>query len=257
MKVASIQLALNDTRSREETLSCALGMMDRCAGCDLLLLPELWLTGFARYDRYHAESEPLDGPTVGALAAKARELGAYVHGGSFVEKYGDAHYNTSVLFDRSGALIGVYRKIHLFTFQSREPELLSPGKELAVIDTEFGRMGLSTCYDLRFPEMYRKMADTEMDFILVPACWPYPRHEAWEVLNRARAIENTCYLISCNAAGEQNGSRYLGHSKIVDPWGTVVADSSFYEGILMAEIDPGLAARVREAFPALRDRVFR
>ncbi len=257
MKVAVVQLELNDKRSKREVVEYALGMMDKCKGCDLLLLPELWNIGFVNYDRYHGESEPLDGYTASAVAAKARELGAYVHGGSFVEKRDGKYYNTSVLFDRSGNLIGTYSKMHLFTYQSREPELLSPGTELSVVATEFGRMALSTCYDLRFPEFYRKMVDMGMDFILVPACWPYPRQEPWEVLNQARAIENTCYLISCNAAGAQGGTLYMGHSKIVDPWGTVVAGASFREAIVTSEIDPGLVARVRDAFPVLNDRIFK
>ncbi len=256
MKVASLQLELNDTRNKEEVVAYALSMMDKCQGYDFLLLPELWNVGFVNYDNYHKESEAIDGYTVNALSAKAKELNAYVHGGSFVEKRNDAYYNTSVLFDRTGKLIATYSKMHLFTFQSREPELLSPGTSLSVVDTEFGKMALSTCYDLRFPEFYRKLVDIGMDFILVPACWPYPRQEPWEVLNQARALENTCYLISCNAVGTQKGTLYMGHSKIVDPWGTVVAGTSFRESILTATIDPTLVQTVRKIFPVLNDRIF-
>jgi len=257
MKVAVAQLDLNDKRSKEEVVAYALGMMDKCKGADLIVLPELWNIGFANYDRYYAESEPIDGYTASAIGAKAKELGAYVHGGSFVEARDGKYYNTSVLFDRAGKLIGTYSKVHLFTYQSREPELLTPGTDIGVIDTEFGKVGLSTCYDLRFPEFYRLLADKGVDFIIVPACWPYPRQEAWEVLNQARALENTCFLISCNAAGSQSGVMYMGHSKIVDPWGTVVAGTSFREAIVTAELDPGLVGRVRAAFPVLKDRVLR
>lgn len=255
MKVASIQLELNDSRTKEETVAYALAQMDKCKGCDLLVLPELWNVGFVNYDRYHAESEPIDGYTASAMARKAKELGAYVHGGSFVEERNGKYYNTSALFDRAGKRLGSYSKLHLFTYKSREPELLTPGSGVSVIETEFGKMGLSTCYDLRFPEFFRKMADEGVEFILVPAGWPYPRNEAWDVLNQARAMENTCYLISCNAAGTQGGVQYLGHSKIVDPWGTVVAGTSFREAIVTADIDPGLVQRVRTAFPVLKDRV--
>ncbi len=255
MKVASIQLELNDKRTKEEVVAYALSMLDKCQGYDFIMLPELWNIGFVNYERYHAESESIDGYTVKALSAKAKELNAYVHGGSFVESKDGAYYNTSVLFDRSGTLIASYRKMHLFTFQSREPEFLSPGTSLTVVDTEFGKMGLSTCYDMRFPEFYRKMVDMGMEFILVPACWPYPRQEPWEVLNQARALENTCYLISCNATGAQMGTLYMGHSKIVDPWGTVVAGASFREGIVTACIDPSLVQTVRGIFPVLKDRI--
>ena len=257
MKVASIQLELNDKRTKEETVTYALGMMDKCKGSDLIVLPELWNIGFLAYDKYWSESEPIDGPTASAVGAKAKELGAYVLSGSFVESRDGKYYNTCVMFDRDGNKIGQYSKIHLFTYQSREPELLTGGTEITVVDTEFGKMGLSTCYDLRFPELYRKMVDMGAEIFLVTSCWLYPRQEAWDTFNCARATENTCYLISSDAAGGQYGSTFLGHSQIVDPWGTVVAGSGFRETIVKAEIDPDLVKRVRGAFPVLKDRVLK
>lgn len=257
MKIASIQLEMADDRAKGEAVEYALSMMDRCRGADLLLLPEMWNIGFFDHDRYRSESEPIDGPTAAALAAKARELSAWVFSGSFVEKRNNKYYNTSVLFDRSGKKAGQYSKIHLFTYQSREAELLTPGSEIAVVDTEFGKMGLSTCYDLRFPELYRRMVDLGAEFFLVTSAWPYPRLEAWNVFNQARAAENLCYLISCNAAGVQKGNRFLGHSCVVDPWGTVAATCDFREGILRAEVDPGLVPRARDSFRVLDDRMLK
>lgn len=257
MKVASIQLEMTDHRPKEEAIRYALSMMDKCKDADLILLPELWNIGFMEFDRYRPESEPIDGPTASAIGTKARELGAYVFSGSFVEKRGDRHYNTSILFDRGGNKIGQYSKIHLFTYQSQEAEVLDRGTEIAVVATEYGKMGLSTCYDLRFPELYRKMVDRGTEYFLVTSAWFYPRQEAWETFNRARATENVCYLISCDAVGVQQGSRFLGHSCVVDPWGTVVAASDFREGILRAEIDPTMVARTRDAFRVLGDRVYR
>jgi Predicted amidohydrolase len=255
MKIASIQLEMADGRPKAEAVDYARSMMDRCRGADLILLPEIWNVGFSDFDRYHAESEPLDGPTATAVAAKARELGAWVFSGSFVERREGRHYNTSVLFDREGRAVAVYRKIHLFTFRSREAELLDRGTEIAVADTEFGRIGLSTCYDLRFPELYRRMTDAGAEMFLVTAAWPYPRQEPWDIFNRSRAAENVCWLISCNAVGVQGSARFLGHSYVVDPWGFVVAASDFREGILRAEIDPGLTRHARETFRVLDDRV--
>ena len=256
MKVASIQLAYTYTRSKEETVAHALGMMDRCKGCDLILLPELWNIGFLAYDSYRRESEPLDGPTARAVAAKAKEFGAYVHGGSFVESRGGNYYNTSVFFDRKGERIAEYRKIHLFTHSgSREPELLSPGSDLVVVETEFGKAGLATCYDLRFPELFRKLTDMGAEMFLVTSCWSDPRDDDWDLFNRARALENTAWLISCDAAGGKNGMRHTGRSKIVSPWGTVVANSDYRETIVTAEIDPLLTRRVRQEYPVLKDRV--
>ena len=255
MKIASVQLEMRDNRTKEQTIAYALAMMDKCRGSDLIVLPELWNIGFLDYDRYWSESEPADGITAQAVSKKAKELGAYVFSGSFVEKRGDKYLNTSVLFDRKGEKIGQYSKMHLFNYKSREPELLTPGTEIAVLDTEFGKMGLSTCYDLRFPELYRAMVDLGAKFFLVTSGWPYPRLEAWNALNQARALENTCCLISSNAAGVQNGVRFLGHSQIVDPWGNVIAGSGYLEAIVRAEIEDDLVEKTRAEFPVLGDRV--
>jgi predicted amidohydrolase len=255
MKIASVQLEMMDGRSKEQTIDYALDMMDKCKGADLVLLPELWNIGFSAYDKYWSESEPIDGPTARAVSKKAKELGAYVFSGSFVEKRGDKYHNTSILFDRKGDKIGQYSKIHLFTYKSREPELLTPGTDIAVVNTEFGKMGLSICYDLRFPELYREMTGLGAKFFLVSSGWPYPRLEPWNILNQARAIENTCCLISSNAAGVQNGVRLLGHSQVVDPWGNVIAGSGYLGTIVKAEIDDDLVDRTRAEFPVLEDRV--
>lgn len=255
MKVASVQLEMADGRSKQETIRYALSMMEECRGADLLLLPEIWNIGFMAFDDYHKESEPIDGETASAISAKAKDLGAYVFSGSFVEARAGKYYNTSILFGRTGEKLGQYSKMHLFSYKSREPELLTRGTEIAVVDTEFGKMGLSTCYDLRFPELYRKMVDMGAEFFLITSGWPYPRLEAWNTFNLARATENMCYLISCNAAGVQGNTRYLGHSQIVDPWGVVVAASDFRGGIVTAEVKPDLVKRARAEFPVLNDRV--
>ena len=255
MKVASIQLNVVEGRSKKDTVEHALNMMESCRGADLILLPELWNIGFLDFGRYHSESEPIDGFTASAISEKAKSLGAYVFSGSFVESRGDKFYNTSVLFNRDGKNLGQYSKMHLFTYKSREPELLTRGTEIAVVETEFGKMGLSTCYDLRFPELYRKMMEMGAEFFLVTSGWPYPRLEPWNTFNMARAIENVCFLISSNSSGLQKGERFLGHSQIVDPFGVVVAGSDFRETIIRADIDPQAVKRAREDFPVLNDRV--
>jgi predicted amidohydrolase len=255
VKIASIQLNLRDGRTKEETVQYALSMMSAARGADLIVLPELWNIGFTSYDRYHAESEPIGGYTTNAIGAKAAELGAYVYSGSFVERRSGKYYNTALMFDRRGEIIASYSKIHLFTYKSREPELLSAGSEISVADTEFGKMGLSICYDLRFPELYRRMVDMGAEFFLVASCWPFPRLEAWETFNRARAAENACFLVSSNATGKQSDILFMGHSKIVNPWGTVVADSDFGEAIVTADVDHDMVRLVRQSFPALKDRV--
>lgn len=257
MKIASIQLSIADDIPKKDMVDRALRMMDECAGSDLILLPELWNIGFFAFDKYISESEPIDGYTAKAVGGKARELGAWVFSGSFVESRCGKYYNTSILFDRTGKSTATYSKIHLFSYKSKEAEILTPGHELAVAGTEFGKMGLSTCYDLRFPEMYRMMSDMGAEFFLVASGWPYPRHESWETFNRARAAENVCYLISSNSCGRQAGFTALGHSKVIDPLGIVIADSDYRETIVRAEIDPGQVKKIRDEFPVLNDRVFR
>ena len=254
MKVSSIQLEIKDDRNKQQMISHVLNLMEKCRGDDHIILPELWNVGFFNYDNYKNYAEPIDGETASAISAKAKDLGAYVFSGSFVEKQGEKYYNTSVLFNREGKNIAAYRKIHLFSYKCREPEILTPGTDIVVVDTEFGKVGLATCYDLRFPELFRKMTvEMGAEYFLVTSGWPYPRLEAWNILNQARALENTCYLISCNAAGVNKGFRLAGHSQIVDPWGNVLAGTGYEEAIVRAEISREEVLRIRKEFPVLKD----
>jgi len=222
-----------------------------------VLLPELWPSGFFAFDRYAADSEPITGPLVEALRAKARDLCAYLLTGSFVERDGPDLFNTALLLDPAGEILARYRKMHLFGLQSEEKRLLRRGEEIVVVPTPWGRAGFATCYDLRFPELFRRMLDQGAEFFLVTSAWPQPREEAWVLLNRARAVENLAYVFACNCAGEVGSKRYLGRSMIVDPMGVVVADGGSGEGIVTAEVDMGRAAELRQEFPFLDDRVLR
>jgi len=254
MRVASIQLEIPDGETKEARVARAAGLIEQQAGADLVLLPEIWNVGYFAFDGYEAGAEALDGPTVSRMADAARSAGTWLLAGSIVERDGGRLYNTAVLLDRTGKVAGTYRKMHLFGYGSREPEILTRGERPGVVDTEFGRVGISTCYDLRFPELYRAMLDAGARMFLVPSAWPYPRVEAWEVLNRARALENQCWLISANCTGG-SGAGFLGRSMVVDPWGTAVASAGAPPGVIVTEIDPGLVGRVRTAFRQLDDRV--
>lgn len=255
MKIASLQIGIKDGQTKEERIDYVLGKMEESRDADLLLLPELWNVGFFSFDQYDAFSESLDGPTMQAISAKAKEIGSYVFAGSFVEKKGSDLLNTSVLVGPDGKIKGDYNKIHLFGYGSRESELLKAGERVVVVDTEIGKLGLSTCYDLRFPELYRKMMEMGAEVFLVTSGWPFPRVEHWKVLNQARAIENVCWLVSCNCAGADKGVPFLGHSMIVDPWGVVVAGSTHEERTVRADIDVQMVHDVRKVFPAIQDRV--
>ncbi len=256
MRVTSIQLEIKD-RSKEATLEYVLFQLDQSRGSDLILLPEIWPTGYLSFDRYAKDSEPVDGPLVQAMRRKAAEIKAHLFMGSFVERDGDGLYNTSLFLNPKGEILAKYRKIHLFGFQSDERKLLCPGKEIVVTDTPWGKVGLSTCYDLRFPEFYRKMLDLGAKYFLVTSAWPYPRLEAWTLFNKARAHENLAYLFSCNCAGIDRGRQYVGHSMFVDPLGIPIASAGDNETLLSAEVDMGLVDLARKNFTALDDRVFK
>ncbi|MFP3927689.1 MAG: carbon-nitrogen family hydrolase [Desulfobacteraceae bacterium] len=255
MKVASIQMEITD-RSKEENLFRAESLLEKAQGADLVVLPEVWNVGYFSFDRYDSESEPLEGETASRMSAAARRLGAYLHAGSWVVKRDGRLYNTSFLFDRRGGLAATYEKIHLFGYGSRERELLTRGTEPVVVRTELGAFGLTTCYDLRFPELYRRMMKAGAEVFLVASGWPYPRLEHWMMFNRVRALENVAYLISANCVGVNGGVRFCGHSMIVDPWGIAKAGGGDEEEILQADIDLHKVARIRENFTALNDIVF-
>jgi predicted amidohydrolase len=216
-----------------------------------VLLPELWATGYFAFDDYAATAEPLDGPLVTAMGAAARAAGVTLHAGSMVERDEAGHlHNTSLLFDPSGTLVHTYRKVHLFGYGSREQELLTPGDAVGA----YGSVALSTCYDLRFPELFRTQVDAGSQLFLVAAAWPLSRLAHWQLLLRSRALENQSYLLACNAAGRQGGVELAGRSAVVDPWGEVVAEAGAGPGTLTAEIDTDLPVRARKEFPALADR---
>jgi predicted amidohydrolase len=253
-QIVSVQLEVPGSEPKAERLERAAGIVESLAGADLVVMPEAWNVGYFNFDRYAEESEALDGPTIARLGEAARVAGAWVLAGSIIEREGDRLFNTSVLLDRQGQVKGSYRKIHLFGYGSREQTLLSAGDRPTVLDTEFGCVGLATCYDLRFPELFRTLVDGGAEIFLIASAWPYPRIEAWTVLNRARALENQAWLISANCTGG-DGVACCGRSMVVDPWGTPVAAAGDRAGLLAATIDPSATGAVRADFPALGDRV--
>jgi predicted amidohydrolase len=177
-----------------------------------------------------------------------------LHAGSFAERDSDAKiYNTSVLINPNGEVIATYRKVHLFGFDSGEAAALTGGSNIVVAETVLGKTGLSTCYDLRFPELFRMLGEQQATAVIVSSGWPQVRLDAWDVLVRARAIENQCWIFACNEIGTQGSVELGGHSQIVSPKGEVIAKASDDECIVYAAIDPKLPAIVRAEFPVLRD----
>lgn len=254
MKVTSIQME-RTTMSKAEATAHALTLVDQASSSDLILLPEMWPSGFFCFDRYPVDAEPIDGPVVQAFRKKAAAIRRYILMGSFVERAADELFNTSLLIDSQGRVAAVYRKIHLFGYQSSERDLLTRGREVVVTDTPWGRVGLATCYDLRFPEQFRKMVDLGAVAFLVVSAWPAARLEPWVIFNRVRAMENQAFLVSSNCAGLDAGSRYAGNSMVVDPMGNVLARGGDRECLITHAIDIDQVASVRKEFSALHDRV--
>ncbi|MFG3219494.1 nitrilase-related carbon-nitrogen hydrolase [Streptomyces sp. NPDC048185] len=222
---------------------------------DLVVLPELGGPRDLRVDAQQRYPEPLDGPLARSLSEAAGSAGVHLHAGSIIERGPDGRlYNTSLLFGPDGALLHHYRKVHLFGHDSRETALLSHGDELRACATAVGRLGLAACYDLRFPELFRVLADDGAEVFVVAAAWPAARIAHWRLLLQARALENQAWVLACNAAGRQGGTELGGHSVAVDPWGRVVTEAGASATVLEAEFDPVGTAEARAAFPAFTDR---
>ena len=266
MKIAVVQLAYGDEESPTDRVARVVDLVGGLAGHDLVILPELWMpTGFG-YQGWDALAEPLDGPWAEAMAAAARSAGLTLHAGSYVERLaspgpeGRDLSNTSVVFGPDGSQVAVYRKIHRFGFGTGEPKLMEAGVDVVLTDVPYGdgqsvTAGLSTCYDLRFPELYRLQLDEGAELLLVPAAWPAARVAHWSLLGRARAVENQCFVVACNTGGTHGGAPMGGHSQVVSPMGAILAEATDNaERILSVEIDLGDVADYRTTFPVLADR---
>lgn len=226
------------------------------AGVDLVVLPELWTTGAFAYEAFDSEAEPLEGPTFEAMAKSASDAGVWLHAGSVPERDPDGTlYNTSLIFSPSGDLAAAYRKIHRFGFDKGEAVLMGAGDELVTVRLPDTVLGVATCYDLRFPELFRGLVDAGAETLVVPAGWPERRRSHWTLLARARAVENQSFVLACGTAGTHGGVPQAGHSIVVDPWGEVLAEAGPDEEVLTVDFDPATVAGTRERFPALKDRV--
>lgn len=263
MRLALAQLDVESAAVETNTERAVDAIADAAAeGAGLVALPEIFNVGYFAFDSYARAAEPLDGPTLTRIRDAAREHDVAVLAGSIVEDLGassggpadEGLANASVLFDSDGDRLLTYRKHHLFGYESEETRLLTPGESLETAEIGGFTVGVTTCYDLRFPELYRDLADSGVDLVLVPSAWPYPRVEHWKTLPRARAIENLCYVATINGSGAYEDATLLGRSTVYDPWGTPVATTDDQPDIVYADADPEMVAEIRADFPALRDR---
>ena len=263
LRVACVQM--NAGTDKAANLETAERLVARAAssGADLVVLPEKW-NAIGSPATLRANAEPLEGgESAGAMSRWARTHGVTLVGGSITEirEGRERLSNTCPVFDPSGELVAVYRKIHMFDVEVgghvyRESEAEEPGEETAVCDVEGWKLGLSVCYDLRFPELYRILALEGAELLTVPAAFTlYTGRDHWELLLRARAVENQCYVAAANMWGvHEGGKESYGRSAIVDPWGVVLAQAADEDCVVSAELDRVHMERIRRDLPSLANR---
>jgi predicted amidohydrolase len=267
MKVALVQLGYGDEESVAERVDRVAGIVREQAGHDLVVLPELWSAGGFAYDTWESRADTPSGAVATAMSTAARDAAVTLHAGSIVETSVDGTtgpegkdlWNTSLVFGPDGTLQATYRKIHRFGFGAGEPRLMEAGELVVTTPLPDGHggtvtAGLSTCYDLRFPELYRAQLDAGAKVFVIPAAWPRKRVTHWTLLAHARAIENQCVVLACNTAGTHSGHEMGGHSQVVLPTGEAVAMAGLNEQVLSVDIDLGVVDEWRAAFPVLADR---
>jgi predicted amidohydrolase len=262
MRVAVCQLNARDDRAAN--LGVARDLLGRAAdaGADLAVLPEY--VDYLGPGKGAPKPEAIDGEFAEFFAGAARELGIWVHAGSFHEAGPDEGrtYNTSLVFDPAGVQVAVYRKIHLYDVEIagrvsyQESRSVAPGEQVVVAGIASVPTGLSICYDLRFPELYRRLAIDGAKVLVVPAAFMlHTGRDHWEVLLRARAIENQCYVVAAGQVGDHEpGRTCFGRSMIIDPWGTVLAQAPDTVGVTVADLDLERLEKIREELPSLANR---
>jgi predicted amidohydrolase len=263
IRVACVQMTSRADKAANLETAERLVAQAAATGADVVVLPEKW-NGIGDAAFYHSTAEPLSGgESVSAMSGWARTHGITLVGGSIVElrEGRQKRSNTSLVFDSDGEIVATYRKIHLFDVEVggvvyRESESEEPGDEAVVTEVEDWRLGLSVCYDIRFPELYRILALEGAQLVTVPAHFTTPTgKDHWHVLLRARAIENQLYVVAAAQTGETlPGKPAYGRSLIVDPWGLVLAQAPDEETVISAELDRAHLEDIRAKLPSLANR---
>lgn len=250
ISLAQMNIALGDERKNA-------GVMERWAaeaarrGSHLLVLPELWSTGYA-LEQSKDLASVLNTGMFTQMGTTAQQNKVSIVG-SILEKRGQEVANSAPFFAPNGRILGVYRKLHLFRLMD-EDKWLQPGTSPLAMDLPWGNTALAICYDLRFPELFRRYAVEGARLMVIPAEWPLERIEHWRALLRARAIENQCFIVACNAAGETGDTVFGGHSMIIDPWGKTVLEGGEAPMLLTAEIEMDVVDDIRSRIPIFEDR---
>jgi deaminated glutathione amidase len=267
--VADIRVGLvqiNSRSDKEANLRRAEELIDEAAarGARLIALPE-YVSYLGPREGNAENAETIPGPTTERFAAKARQHDVYILGGSIVEQSDvpDKFYNTSTLINPAGDIVAVYRKIHLFDIDitgnvsANESSTILPGEDVVTAEVDGHTVGLTICYDLRFPELYRLLALDGAEILFVPAAFTmFTGKDHWHMLLRARAVENQCFVVAPGQFGahEPNNAQCYGHSIVVDPWGTILADAPDKEGVVTADLDFEYLNKIRAQVPSLANR---
>jgi len=262
LDVAAVQVKFDSAELLEDRISRTQDLISGIGKADLIVLPELWLHGGFSYDSWRENVISLHSEVFTVLSEVARDKKAWLHAGSFMvaepSSAASDMWNTSVLFDPAGSVRATYKKIHRFGFSDGEPKLIAAGDEPVIVELQTERAtaiaGLSTCYDLRFPELYRHMSAEDAALNVIPACWPLSRVQHWQTLGRARAIENQSFVVQCNMTGADQKVELGGHSQIVDGNGHILAQAEKEETVIHARLDFDLLNEMRSSFPVLNDR---
>jgi predicted amidohydrolase len=248
---------------RAASRSKAADFVGRAAsdGASVIALPEMWNCPYAnKYFREYAE--PADGETVAFMSALAKEHNVYLVGGSIPELDAGKLYNTCFIFGKDGSQVGRFRKMHMFDVDIeggvafKESATLTAGEDLTVVDTEYGKIGVAICYDLRFPEMFRAMADAGAHIVVVPASFSLETGEAhWDIIMKARAVDEQIYVAACSPARDADAPyQAFGHSCVADPWGRFVAYAGTGETVVSGVVDLDYIERVRGQIPVRNQR---
>jgi deaminated glutathione amidase len=263
IRIACVQMTSRDDKAANLEKAARLVAQAAATGADVVVLPEKW-NAIGDASVYHANAEPLDGgESVAAMSEWARTHGITLVGGSIAERRDGREKlsNTSVVFDPEGEITAVYRKIHLFDVEVggvvyRESEAEEPGDRAVVAEAEGWKLGLTVCYDVRFPELYRILALEGAELVTVPAHFTTPTgKDHWHVLLRARAIENQLYVAAAAQVGETlRGKPAYGRSLIADPWGLVLVQAPDDETVIVAELDRAHLRDIRAKLPSLASR---
>lgn len=257
MKIITVSLIQMDVKTAqvEENLCKAARLMEKAVkrGSHFIVLPEMWATGFA-YENLSSITKNYFDEIMSFMTGHARESRSYIVGGSVPENIDGKIFNTCFVVSPDGKVSGKYSKVHAFSPFGEDRHFAS-GKAPSPVKTDHAKIGVSICYDLRFPELARKLSLEGMEILFLPAQFPTVREVHWNILLQARAVENAVFACGCNRVGHDRKHEYGGSSQIVDPWGNIIEKGSCdKEEVVTAAIDLKRIAEAREAIPVYKDR---